>query len=215
MSRFSSLLVLIPVTLFLLLTSCEPTTQEGDDQSSPASDSLAAQQAKIDCMSRPDHICEDGLALAPLGSLLAYAGVEGLEPQDSIEAEQGYVWLSRTLSFADGSILIEGQFIDERQYNDTLVSESIVNRLRINSPSFRTAQNIRVGSSVLDLQQTFPDSTFLVDVVPGYPVLQVRLSSSHILYLVSDQAFSPSPEQDYPSFDRLDPYAEITSIVVM
>ncbi|MEO1448375.1 MAG: hypothetical protein AAFV07_02545 [Bacteroidota bacterium] len=202
------------VSSLLLLISCG--NEQQSDSSTDEKSTLTDNGAEVtDCMSRPDYICEQGLAAAPLGTMLAFSGIEDLEAQDSVENQQGYVWLTRTLPFEDGTVVIEGQFIDERQSNDTLLSESTVNRVRINSPSFRTAENIRVGSTLQELQQAFPDSTFLVDAVPGFSVMQVRLSSSHILFLVPDQAFTPAPEQDYPTFDRLDPYTKIESIVVM
>lgn len=207
-SRIHFLFLLSP--FLLLLLSCGP----GNSQE-PTTEAPSSSATDVDCMSRPDYICEQGLGLAPLGTMVAIAAVEGVEPQDSIIAQEGYVWLTRTLPFTDGSVVIEGQFIDERSYSDTLVSESTINRIRISSPSFQTREEIRVGSTVLALQEQFPDSTFLVDAVPGFPVLQLRLSSSHIIYLIPDQAYTPSPEQDYPSFDRLDPYAKIESIVVM
>lgn len=109
---------------------------------------------------------------------------EAVEITDSLESQGGYLWLTRSIDLAEGRLLIEGEFIDERVANDTLLSESKINRIRIESPSFRTMEGIRVGSTTADLMKAFPNADMGLIPLTAYGLMDVQPDSSHIHFLI-------------------------------
>jgi hypothetical protein len=218
-----SLRVILFVALLALLAACgsESDQAQAEAKAAAAADSMEAKAAVPvdDCPDELDVICEDGLAFVPLGGFVAEVQVEDLaanQIQDSLESGNGYEWISRTLHFDQGRVVVEGEFIDARNSNDTLLSESHINRVRIESPLFRTSRDVRVGSSVQALRQAYPEGDFQVTRIPNYQAFQVRLPGSHIFYLVGDPAGEMN-EQSLAEFsiEMLPPEAPIIAIVVM
>ena len=107
--------------------------------------------------------------------------------QDTLVYDQGYFLATRTLHLNDGVVVVEGEYIDENDVNDTLIATSSVNRVRIESPSFRTEQGIGVGMNLRTLQTTYPEDEFYINPILGYGALDIsRVSDTHIHYLVKD-----------------------------
>lgn len=131
-----------------------------------------------------------GLAFVDLGQPLNEMDtiIPGLGVlQDTLMYDQGYFLATRTLHLDDGSIVIEGEYIDEAQVNDTLIAESSVNRVRIETPSFQTQKGISVGMPVGILSQRFPEMEFYINPLINYQALDITGAfDTHIHYLVQD-----------------------------
>lgn len=152
----------------------------------------------------PDAVNPDGFAgvdpmyrIEPLGLRFAGLGqalneMDTLVPglgilQDTLVYDQGYFLATRTLHLNDGVVVVEGEYIDENEVNDTLIESSSVNRIRIESPSFRTASGLGVDMRLGVLQATYPEDDFYINPILGYGALDIsRVSDTHIHYLISD-----------------------------
>jgi hypothetical protein len=216
------LLCALIAMLSLLWISCGSPDESQGGTTPAEGDTLAVtpeDQPLDDCPDELDVICEDGLAFIPLGSFVSEVEVADLAAghiQDSVESGNGYVWVSRTLHFDQGQVIVEGEFMDDRGINDTLLSSSRINRVRIESPLFRTTRDIRVGHTLQALLAAFPEGGFQVVPIPDYHAFQVRLPDSHIFYLVADtesmtEVLSPA---NLP-VEALPQDAPIVAIVVM
>lgn len=107
--------------------------------------------------------------------------------QDTLMYDQGYFLATRTLHLEDGAIVIEGEYIDEEEVNDTLIAGSSVNRVRIESPSFQTQQGISVGMILETLTDRFPEEEFYINPLLKYEALDITGAfDTHIHYLIQD-----------------------------
>lgn len=184
---------ILPILVFLsfsfLLLSC------GEEQQQPSQE---------DEMILPDSVNTEGFAgvdprywIESLGLNFVDLGqalndmdtiVPGLGIlQDTLVYDQGYFLATRTLHLNDGVVVVEGEYIDETEVNDTLIATSSVNRVRIESPSFRTESGIGVGMDLKALQATYPEDDFYINPILGYGALDIsRASDTHIHYLIKD-----------------------------
>ncbi|MEM9986987.1 MAG: hypothetical protein AAF804_17990 [Bacteroidota bacterium] len=123
---------------------------------------------------------QDSLAsIQPQGSNL-------IGMRDTLEHANGYIWLSRILDLQDGQIILDGDFIDDRQATQALIDGSQVNRIRIESPSFETQEGLKVGSTFAELMKAFRDSTLYIDPLPDYQMLQVQVPNMGMFYLFEE-----------------------------
>lgn len=107
--------------------------------------------------------------------------------QDTLMYDQGYFLATRTLHLEDGVIVIEGEYIDEEEVNDTLIAGSSVNRVRIESPSFQTQKGIAVGMPLQTLSARFPGEEFYINPMLNYQALDISGAfDTHIHYLIQD-----------------------------
>lgn len=107
--------------------------------------------------------------------------------QDTLMYDQGYFLATRTLHLDDGTIVIEGEYIDEEEVNDTLIAGSSVNRVRIESPSFQTQKGIAVGMPLETLTNRFPGEEFYINPLLNYQALDITGAfDTHIHYLIQD-----------------------------
>lgn len=107
--------------------------------------------------------------------------------QDTLMYDQGYFLATRTLHLDDGTIVIEGEYIDENEVNDTLIAGSSVNRVRIESPSFQTNKGIAVGMPLEILTNRFPGEEFYINPLLNYQALDITGAfDTHIHYLIQD-----------------------------
>lgn len=131
-----------------------------------------------------------GLAFVDLGQPLNEMDtiVPGLGIlQDTLMYDQGYFLATRTLHLEDGAIVIEGEYIDEEEVNDTLIAGSSVNRVRIESPSFQTQKGIAVGMPLKTLATRFPGEEFYINPLLNYQALDITGAfDTHIHYLIQD-----------------------------
>jgi len=160
----SSFIFLIILSISLLLSSCQSENQkENKAKDAPViSDNTPEPELLTDkdkdCPLELNSICNRGLSFAPLGLKIAdlhVEEVEGVVETDSLDYEMGYVRLNRSFMFVDGSVLLEGSAIPEADANDELLSASNLSRIRIESPRFQTADGVRVGMSIQNLQEIY------------------------------------------------------------
>ena len=192
--------------LMIMLVVFGACSNEQQDRKQPDEylpDSIQSEGvAASGCFSQLNRICDSGLAFAQLGQEVALMEGEGLSVthiEDSTELEGGYIWLQRTLHFPDGFILLEGEFLQEKDYRPEKISQSLLNRIQIQTPSFSTEKDIRIGSTIAELSQKFEGSEptlFSFGAFeefrnnPEYEVLQIKFEEEpHINYLTPDPDF--------------------------
>lgn len=142
------------------------------------------------CIENPTRICEEGLTFAQLGDSLNQLSFQGLETKavfDSTMNEEGYNWMIKTVELPTGFVTIEGEFIDERDVK-TQLKQTRVNRIRVESPFFRTKDNLSVGSSIKDLRSIYPDSAFFIIPLPQFNAISIGLrTGSRLNYIIRDE----------------------------
>jgi hypothetical protein len=200
MPRFTLLFALL-----LFLFACREEEENGESR-------LPDSQEE---MPLPDSIDTRGLAFAQLESYIADVVPDTnlvLSVADTVVNQGGYLWLVRTLHTSQGPILLEGEFIDDRIANDTLLSESRINRIRIESSLFQTRQQLRVGSPLSALRQHYPDSLISVTPIPGFDMVQVQAGEESLFYLIFAPKLATQPQVQLA---ELPADARIEAIVVM
>ncbi|MCB0839599.1 MAG: hypothetical protein KDE26_21155 [Bacteroidetes bacterium] len=220
-------LFFLSIFMMIALFSCKNDNQEKKQEEEILPDSILntegmseAEKAEYICLTHNDYICETGLFFVRLGDFigdLQAEEIEGASISDSVVSESGYQWVVRTMQLPEGRIIVEGEFIDERQSNDTLLSNTRVNRLRIESPLFQTPDQLKVGDSVTRLLELYPEESFQVVSIPDYEVINIQVGNSRYNYLVSDKgnAMASSIAGDVILVDDLPREAMISGIVVM
>ena len=148
----------------------------------------------------PKDIYANGLDFIKLGDTLSNFDLNEFSidrVEDSLEERGGYKWLTRTVHLDSGVLVLEGNFIDERQFNDLQLEFSTLNRLRVGSPHFQTAEGVSVGKSMADLLAANEGKDFRVTVLPSNGLVDLEDPEGHIHYLIeADQTvFSVILEQ--------------------
>ena len=170
-------------------------------------------------MKKKTRFANQGFFFARIGEYIAQVDTEDLVPksvEDSVENQGGYVWMTRTYHFEKGKIVLEGEFLDERQTNDTLLSASTINRLRIESPIFQTKENIHVGSLLSSLSAAYGDSLLQAQALLDYERIQVQAADSRLIFLINDPGNELSGKLgETPVISQLPEDVAISAIVVM
>ncbi len=100
--------------------------------------------------------------------------------------EGDYTWLTKTIVWKhSGKVVFEGDFFEVKKVTDQKLLSSKVNRIKIESPLFSTAQGINIGTSFEELSYVFPDSSMLITPFPDYNMIEVfvpGLSPFHYLF---------------------------------
>lgn len=171
-----------------------------------------------------DHlIAETGIELQleekqqiVLGDYLGTTILDGSDwlIEDSLEQRGGYVWLTRNIHMKSGSLLLEGNFLDEQAATDSLLQESRINRIRIQDPHFQTENGLRIGSTIAELMdQANPDDIGLTHL-PDFGYVDVQIGQSHIHFLILD-GFLTEEVDDGLRIEDLPRDGTISMIVVM
>ncbi|MEZ4776056.1 MAG: hypothetical protein R3D00_22965 [Bacteroidia bacterium] len=217
---------LLPFTLLVLvlwgISSCSNETGEKKNQDLYLPDSINTEgmsQAEIECFSNPDFICESGLAFVRLGDYVADVKLSSLSDddiQDSVQNGNGFEWLVRTLHLEDGKIIVEGEFIDQRYSNDSLLAVSKVNRIRVESQKYRTPEEIHVGTSLSDFLEKFEAASVQVFPLTEFESINIQVGSQKYIYLVKDAGnrMSTAAGNEF-SIDDIPAESRISAIVVM
>ncbi len=128
------------------------------------------------CRYEPNRICELGLGGIVLGAPIRDAFIPDFPSEmitDSLDHKDGYVWVTRTFPYKQGRILVEGQYAPEDEANDVLLSNSLINRIRVETPEFATESGIRVGMTLGELKKTSNGFSWTAVSIPGYEAIQV------------------------------------------
>lgn len=217
-------LLYLLLSLFFLagISSCGNESGEEKEQEQYLPDSINTEgmsKAEIECFSHPDFICESGLGFVRLGDYVGDVRLSALSEadiQDSVQNGNGYEWLVRTLHLKEGKIIVEGEFIDQRYSNDSLISASKVNRIRIESEKYRTPDEIRVGSTLHILLQKYELSDVEVFALPEFESINIQILPQKFIYLIKDKGnrISASAGNDL-SVKDIPAESQISAIVVM
>ena len=216
---------LFAFSMLLVFYSCNSessATQTSEGTDTLTADELAMEaymEAEMECLSNPWQICESGLTFVQLQDYIANIDVEKWEPKeiaDSLMQESGYDWLQRTIHLSEGSIMIEGNFIDSNISNDTILSESQVNRIHVRSTLYQTRDQLRVGSTVSELLERYPEHEWLISAIPDYETIVLQTRDSRLIYHFADPGnqISEAPVDTF-SILSLPQNLKVYSIVVM
>ena len=210
------------LSLFALgmMVGCGPEKEETSSVDLPADSTEVAETEGAQPCAEPDRICPDGLSFVALGQYVANVGPQELfeagRIRDTLQSGNGYVWLTRILQFDEGAILVEGDFIDDRELTQDKVDASQVNRIQVQTPAYSTAQGLRVGSTFADLQAAFPDSTLYLDPIPEYQAVAVQVQGLPLFFNFVEKTPELSAQADRSLSPEMMPAdLEISSIVVM
>ena len=145
--------------LILWVSACGP--------SSPESDAPAESYAL--------NITNDGLSFVQLGEPVdSIRFPKGTQIQEELVTEAGYQWRMLTAFLpSDEKVVIEGDFVDEGDPAGRL-PDSKVNRIHVDGPAFATADGIKVGMGLKDLQAVYPDSVLQAIFIVDYDIIDVR-----------------------------------------
>ncbi|WNJ20408.1 hypothetical protein [Pontibacter sp. G13] len=190
----------------------EPAVMEGNEMD-------AALEAEIACRQEPYQLCEAGINTIQLADIIADMTIpewEIVEMTDSLESRNGYDWLIRTVHLKDGNVFLEGNFIDSHAATDSMINASILNRIRIESPSIHSHHNLKVGDPVSKLAESHPVESLVAVPIPDFGVIQVQIAESHVFYLVPDGGQTFETQEDGSiSWDQMPAGAQIQSMVLM
>lgn len=122
-------------------------------------------------------IAEGGLSFVqlsmPINEIDFSSLGEGIEVNDFVDGEAGYKFVSREVKLPEGSVVIEGRYIEEDLANDSLLSYSKVNRIKIRSPLFATPTQLTVGSTIADIRKAVPDQEWSVTSYADYETIVI------------------------------------------
>lgn len=220
----------------IFMFSCNPAPRSEDReeaQDAPVSETAPQEETleeksirefKEDsiCRTRPFVVCNFGAGDVSLGIPIRDAQPKNSSPMpsaDSLDAKGGFVWVTRSFFFSKGRMLVEGEFVDERNANDTLLSDTRVNRIRIETPEFATTDGVRVGDSFSKLTNLFPAESLLIAPVPGYQVLDIshRMGARRVHYMLNDPGYKLAKQMKdgFVPVAAIPPSATIAYLVLM
>ena len=220
----------------IFIYSCNPAPRSDDQetkQDPPSAESVPKEETleeksirefKEDsiCREQPFVLCNYGVGDISLGIPIRDAQPDFSKPMssaDSLDSKGGYVWVTRTFQFPKGRIFVEGEFIDERAATDTLLSNTLVNRIRIESPEFATTDGIRVGDPVSKLFSLFPAEGLVILPVPGFQVLDIshRQGIRRVHYMLNDPGYKMAKQMKdgYVPASVIPPDATFLYLVLM
>lgn len=120
--------------------------------------------------------------------------------RDTVLTESGYEWRALILPDRHGSILVEEDFFEAQR----------VNRIRVESRSYRVAGNIRVGTDVAKLSRW--DGDWMITALPDYGVLDLYNTESPAFhFLIACPNDGPTPQL----LEEIDSTQRILGIVIM
>jgi hypothetical protein len=186
---------LLPILFCLLLTaSCTSDPQDQEDHTGTGGFpdiGIPLPPADVACLRSRLVICEPGLSFALLGQSmeeLQLPNPETIEVMDSVVRAGGYYWNSKTLRTTEGVIVLEGDFIDDRQEGlETRPEYNRIFRIRIETPDLRTANDIGIGNNLGDLKNTIGEADLQALYLPDFKAIDISTPHSRIHYLLRDE----------------------------
>lgn len=193
MSRYSFPAFLFPLFCLLFVAACTSDPQEqqaGSDESNSAIGIPLTPEDKA-CLASSEAICELGLSFALLGQSmeeLKLPNPETFDVSDEVLEAGGYYWNSKTLQTPAGTIVLEGDFIDERAAGqEDLPENNRIFRIRIESTEFSTPNGIQVGSNLGDLKNIIGEADLQAQYLPDFQSIDISVPNSRIRYLIRDE----------------------------
>lgn len=171
-----------------------------------------------DCLKEKNRICDEGLFFAQIGDSLATIKSDAIACKsvaDSVVSNEDMERKDKIFMLADGKIVLEGTRIDKAEGEMESLNGGHIAAIRVQTPSFFTAENIHVGSSFQELRKIYADSLF--EIQPANTgQLQVRIPKiSSIHYYVKEKIkVSDNPGADPLSVENIAEDAPIEMIVV-
>ena len=158
-SLFHRLARLILLSFWGCMLSCNTDSQEGS-------------QASIF-----DFKIEDsGFSFIHLGdrfSLLDSLEIPFPLSEVQYQSEDGYVWMTREMQLDTGKVIFEGDFFDEKLVSGESFKQSILSRIRIESPMLSLHNGLRTGISLGELRSFYPQSSWEYMYFPSYRMVDV------------------------------------------
>ena len=203
--RYAALIVL------LVLLACQKNIKNEEPiVSAPETESVCTDQAL--------RICPEGLSFIKLGQGISELDTQNVDPAiiiDELNTQNGYQWVSRTIKFAEGDIIIEGQFIPEAEANDTILSMTLVNRMRIEVPSFTTPAGLSVGQDYQTILEAYADKEAVLNPLPDYGMVELRFAEVPYIFLFKDPNNQLATQNQLIQADQLAKDSRVEAIVVM
>lgn len=122
-------------------------------------------------------ICEFGVTnIATLGFPLdELIFAENIEVKDTLFTQGGYQWRGKEILLGDGSkVHLEGNFVDEGDYQNQLPISS-VNRIRVESSRYKTAEGIHVGQTFGELKKLLKGENIVAIYIPALKMVDLTL----------------------------------------
>ncbi len=121
-------------------------------------------------------IDKSGLSFIHLGDRLSQ--LDSLEipyPLSEVQyqSEEGYVWMTREMHLDTGKVVFEGDFFDEKQVTGESIQQSILSRIRIESPMLSLHNGLKTGISLGQLKSFYPQSSWEYTYFPSYRMVDV------------------------------------------
>lgn len=202
--------------------SQSPEAEPREDQVVELSE---AEKAELLCLESGNSICQSGIGIGENGEMLVRIGDfigdilpegEFFSIEDSVEEQEGFIWAIRTIHDSQGTVILEGNFIDVReQALDSLLQESTVNRIRVLNSLFRTPIHLGVGSSFSELLAVFDATSLGLVHLPDFGYIDIQVDQSRIHYLLSDEFLPEYLDENGIVPSSIPAEARIGMIVVM
>lgn len=128
-----------------------------------------------DCDKNIHHICNQGLSFVKLGDSLAglqFTDATIKSVKDTVLSTEDYEAFGKILTLNEGTITIESAPVEKGESQSDL-SHAHVGAIRVQSPLFSTAENIKIGSTFAQLKSLYPDSLMVIE--PGEAAGEIEI----------------------------------------
>lgn len=211
----------------LLGLACNSASQSEDSNAieDEVPELSEAEKAELLCLESGHAICQTGVGIGENGEMIAQIGDfigdilpegEQIRVEDSVETQDGYVWAVRTIHSPEGVVMLEGNFIDEREeLLDSLLQESTVNRIRVLDQAYRTPIQLGIGSTFSELLEKYDEASLGLVHLPDFGFIDIQVDQSHIHYLLSDTFLPKNLDESGIQASSIPLESTIEMIVVM
>ncbi|MEM7035933.1 MAG: hypothetical protein AAF570_03065 [Bacteroidota bacterium] len=155
----------------------------------------------------PQTIRKNGLSYLKIGDPMPKKGMSRLEGRplrDTTMNEGGYTWRGCLLEYEDGTVLVEGDFVQGKT----------VNRIRVQTPEFHVKGGLKVGDRMPGLLAKTDE--WVVRPFPSYQLLElISPKFPRTIFLVRAPGFDYEAEVEEVKVDEVAASAEVVGIVVM
>lgn len=223
MNQNQAVKFLYTLIICLFISACDTQNNDSTDEEDILPDSvnmegMAMSQEDIECLQAGNQICEMGLPFVQIGDPIAMLDINEFSNatlEDTVKTMGDYVWWERTIHLPQGAIIIDGEYFDKQTATDSMLNDSFIIRVRVESPLFHTSQNISVGSKIDQLTALQEDMDFSIIPIPDYEAISVVSKKSRVSYIIKDEGNKLNQSMSEFTLEKLTADAEISAIVVM